>query len=87
MTLMTVTLMTGPLTKILWRHSHQLFELTVEMGESIETAAIGNLRDGVPAVAEHPACSRQQAVCRLGTYPVKFEGQTGLPCRVIIRVE
>ena len=51
--------MTGPLTKFLWRHSHQLFELAVEMGESIETAAVGNLRDGVPAVAEHPACSLQ----------------------------
>ena len=29
------------------------------MGESIEAATIGNLRDGVPAVAEHPACSLQ----------------------------
>ena len=23
----------------------------------------------------------------VGTHPVKFEGQTGLPCRVIVRVE
>ena len=29
----------------------------------------------------------KQTVCRMGTYPVKFEGQTGLPCRVIVRVE
>lgn len=38
---------------------YQLFELAVEMGESIEAATIGNLRDGVPTVAEHPACSLQ----------------------------
>ncbi len=30
---------------------------------------------------------KKQAVCKIGTYPVKFEGQTGLPCRVIARVE
>ena len=29
----------------------------------------------------------KQAVCRMATYPVKFEGQTGLPCRVIVRTE
>lgn len=30
---------------------------------------------------------KKQAVCKIGTYPVKFEGQTGLPCRVVARVE
>jgi kynurenine formamidase len=28
-----------------------------------------------------------QVTCKIGTYPVKFEGQTGLPCRVIARIE
>ncbi len=30
---------------------------------------------------------KKQVICKIGTYPVKFEGQTGLPCRVIARVE
>lgn len=25
--------------------------------------------------------------CKIGTYPIKFEGQTGLPCRVVVKVE
>lgn len=29
---------------------------------------------------------KPQATCKIGTYPVKFEGQTGLPCRVIARI-
>lgn len=29
---------------------------------------------------------KKQAVCKIGTYPIKFEGQTGLPCRVIAKV-
>lgn len=29
---------------------------------------------------------KPQVTCRVGTYPVKFEGQTGLPCRVIARL-
>lgn len=32
-------------------------------------------------------CGKKQTVCRIGTYPVKFEGQTGLPCRVIAKIE
>ncbi len=28
---------------------------------------------------------KKQAFCKIGTYPVKFKGQTGLPCRVIAR--
>lgn len=27
----------------------------------------------------------KQAICKIGTYPIKFEGQTGLPCRVVAR--
>ncbi len=30
---------------------------------------------------------KKQAFCKIGTYPVRFEGQTGLPCRVIARVK
>ena len=30
---------------------------------------------------------KKQAACKIGTYPVKFEGQTGLPCRVIAKTE
>ncbi len=30
---------------------------------------------------------KMQVFCKVGTYPVKFEGQTGLPCRVVARVE
>lgn len=29
---------------------------------------------------------KPQAIGKIGTYPVKFEGQTGLPCRVIARI-
>ncbi len=29
---------------------------------------------------------KKQAACKIATCPVKFEGQTGLPCRVIARV-
>lgn len=30
---------------------------------------------------------KKQAACKIGTYPIKFEGQTGLPCRVIAKVK
>ena len=30
---------------------------------------------------------KSQATCKIGTYPIKFEGQTGLPCRVIAKLE
>ncbi len=30
---------------------------------------------------------KPHVTCRVGTYPVKFEGQTGLPCRVIARID
>lgn len=29
---------------------------------------------------------KAQITCEIGTYPIKFEGQTGLPCRVIARI-
>lgn len=29
---------------------------------------------------------KKQVLCKIGTYPVRFEGQTGLPCRVIARM-
>jgi kynurenine formamidase len=30
---------------------------------------------------------KTHTTCKIGTYPVKFAGQTGLPCRVIARIE
>lgn len=29
---------------------------------------------------------KTQVNCKIGTYPIKFEGQTGLPCRVIAKM-
>lgn len=30
---------------------------------------------------------KKQVMYKIGTYPVKFEGQTGLPCRVVARIK